>query len=282
VFFVPHAVVNIVDDMNILQKAYSQITITEHRKAVVVISRIDELIGDDEREKVKQKVVSAFKIEPSLVYFLENYTKSVDKDFRVDKNILRILHAMLKAADGYYGLKITNPKIMQNPFGRSTAARETDVEFAEFLRLLSPSFGKKLQNAGFASVGSFEFVDKESWKDAGFSVVEVAEIQAALVRFDRDRKKKINQNQPQSFILDTRLEKFLAQNNPLFQNNPEVVTMLREGIVDKELSYTEFVTMEKRAFKGFLESVGISKIGIIGGVFEAVKTTFAKSDSNAN
>jgi hypothetical protein len=120
-FFVPQGVVGDSAVMDRLAECLYQITVQHKRKAIVIISHADEIPGEEERKQVMEDVCQALSIDNSSVFFLENYVNSKVKQFHVDKNVLRILLAMICRADDFLCFNKLNPIICPFPANGMTS-----------------------------------------------------------------------------------------------------------------------------------------------------------------
>eukprot|EP00026_Physarum_polycephalum_P008559 Phypoly_transcript_08647.p1 GENE.Phypoly_transcript_08647~~Phypoly_transcript_08647.p1 ORF type:complete len:186 (-),score=30.75 Phypoly_transcript_08647:329-886(-) len=108
-FFVPQGSAADSEVMNRLAGCLYKITVEHKRKAIVIISRADEIPGEEDKADVLENVCQALSIDSSNVFFLENYVGTKDKQFTVDKNVLRILLAMVARADDFLMFNKLNP-----------------------------------------------------------------------------------------------------------------------------------------------------------------------------
>jgi len=121
-FFVPQGVAGDSDVMNRLANCLKIITVDHKRKAIVIISHADEVPAPEDRKVIQEDVCNALSIDGSSVFFLENYVDTKDKQFNVDKNVLRILLAMIYRADDFMCYDRLNPIVCpfeNNPHGRT-------------------------------------------------------------------------------------------------------------------------------------------------------------------
>jgi len=108
-FFVPQGAASDTDLMVSLAQLYYKITVEHKRKAIVIISHSDEIAGDEDKNEVLSDVCQKLSIDSANVFFLENYVDVKDKQFYVDKGILRILLAMISRADDFLTFDRLNP-----------------------------------------------------------------------------------------------------------------------------------------------------------------------------
>jgi len=108
-FFVPQGASGDTDLMTRLGTFYYQITVLHKRKAIVIISHADEISGDEDRKEILNEICQKLSIDSANVFFLENYVDTKDKQFHVDKAVLRILLAMISRADDFLTFDRLNP-----------------------------------------------------------------------------------------------------------------------------------------------------------------------------
>jgi hypothetical protein len=98
-FFVPPTS----DDttLEFLLPFYEKITSENKYKAVIVIAHSDTVLETDRRTEIHNAVCQKFSAPPSSVFFLENYLDTKDKQFNVDKNVIRVLFALLNTAEEF-------------------------------------------------------------------------------------------------------------------------------------------------------------------------------------
>jgi len=116
-FFVPQGAASDSTMMASLSNCLRIITVEHKRKAIVIISHADEVPAEDDRKIIQSDICQALSIDSSSVFFLENYIDTKDKQFLVDKNVLRILLAMVSRADDFLKFDRLNP--IMCPFERN-------------------------------------------------------------------------------------------------------------------------------------------------------------------
>eukprot|EP00026_Physarum_polycephalum_P003795 Phypoly_transcript_03809.p1 GENE.Phypoly_transcript_03809~~Phypoly_transcript_03809.p1 ORF type:complete len:729 (+),score=91.53 Phypoly_transcript_03809:75-2261(+) len=90
--------------MEFLLKFYTQIS--KKCKAVILIGHSDTVLENERRVEIHKTVCRKFAIDPSNVFFLENYVDVKEKHFNVDRNILRIILALLHNAEEFLSTQI--------------------------------------------------------------------------------------------------------------------------------------------------------------------------------
>jgi len=121
-FFVPQGAASDRDLMESLATHYYKITVEHKRKAIVIISHADEIAGDEDKNEVQADVCRKLSIDSANVFFLENYVDVKDKQFYIDKGILRILLAMIVRADDFLTFDRLNPT--ESPFPKNPVRSE--------------------------------------------------------------------------------------------------------------------------------------------------------------
>jgi uncharacterized protein YegL len=113
--------------MELLVTYYTKITTDKKSKVIIIISHSDTVLETDRRAQMHNDVCKRFSIDPSNVFFLENYVDVKDKQFNIDRNVLRILLALIDKADEFVAIQrpgsseeadvpeVANPVIIIDP-----------------------------------------------------------------------------------------------------------------------------------------------------------------------
>jgi len=250
VFFVPSGVVT--DVLEKLADLYADVTIKYKRKAVVVISKIDLCPSDEEKKEVLNAVCTAFAIDSSSVFFLQNYVDAKNKLFQVDTGILEIIVAALKGCDDFQLLaastniqplfpatssprKPSNSKKVDVPQKSAVITAPMD-QFINLLPAEMRSFVKeKLESEEITDIEMLSNLSVELWKMMGMRVVHIAAIQAAL-------KQMSGKGNTASF-LSTELETFLSSLDENLRNE------LRPLLISKGTTFSQLCAMNAQDFK---------------------------------
>jgi len=210
------------------------------------------------KKSLIKNVVDEFSIDSSLIFPLQNYVNTNNKVFELDKNIITIALAALRACDDFQALEISTkilPLFPVTPVGAgSTQLSSSPVSpkkeqvtsgsssvIEKFISLVPTEMQSTVRDklkAEDIDGENLQIMTPELWGMMGFKVGQIASLQKALDQLTKGAQ------------LDKETEQFLTT------LDQSVQTILRPALLSKGTTFSQLKSMSTSDFKNIGLSVG--------------------------